>query len=103
MGRPVPSFRDRQHRQAHLPPVQLQANDEPHLKARQMAPQVPLSIKYTFADFAKPFRIHYATIKRDSGLLNEYSRERAAIEAVQKALDDLKEKGVLSSFERSDV
>lgn len=62
-----------------------------------------LVLKYTFADHSKPFRMHYATIKRDSGLLNEYSRERAAIEAVQKSLNDLKEKGLLSSFERSDV
>ena len=31
-----------------------------------------LVLKYTFADLAKPFRMHYATIKRDSGLLNGY-------------------------------
>jgi hypothetical protein len=62
-----------------------------------------LALKYTFADYTKPFRIHYTTIKRDSGLLNEYARERAAIDAVRKAFDDLQEKGVLSRFERSDV
>lgn len=62
-----------------------------------------LSLKYTFADFTKPFRMHYATIKRDSGLLNEYARERAAIIAVQKALEDLQDKGILVSFERKNI
>jgi len=62
-----------------------------------------LVLKYTFADLAKPFKIHYATIKRDSGLVNGYTRERAAIEAVVIALKDLKEREVISSFERHDV
>lgn len=57
-----------------------------------------LALKYTFADYTKPFRIHYTTIKRDSGLLNEYSRERAAIDAVRKAFDDLQEKGCVVSL-----
>jgi hypothetical protein len=45
-----------------------------------------LVLKCTGADLLKPFSIHYATVKRDSGLLNDYSRERAAIEALEKAL-----------------
>lgn len=62
-----------------------------------------LALKYTFADFTKPFQMHYTTIKRDSGLLNEYTRERAAIDAVHKALQDLRDKGVLLSFERKNI
>jgi hypothetical protein len=60
-------------------------------------------LKCTGADLIKPFSIHYATIKRDSGLLNEYARERAAIDAVQKAFNDLKKKGVLNRLERKNV
>jgi hypothetical protein len=60
-------------------------------------------LKCTGADLIKPFSIHYATIKRDSCLLNEYARERAAIDAVHKAFEELKEKGVLNRFERKDV
>lgn len=62
-----------------------------------------LALKYTFADYTKPFRIHYATVKRDSGLLNEYTRERDAMDAVEKALSELKKKDMLSSFERGNV
>ena len=62
-----------------------------------------LALKYTFADHTKPFRMHYTTIKRDSGLLGGYSRERAAIEAVRAAFNDLKERGVVSSLERHDI
>lgn len=61
-----------------------------------------LVLKYIFADYTKPFRLSYSTVKRDSGLLNEYSRERAAVDALQQALDELKEKGVLSNIERTD-
>ncbi|MDQ2842875.1 MAG: replication protein [Acidobacteriota bacterium] len=60
-------------------------------------------LKCTAADLVKPFSIHFVTIKRDSCLLNEYTRERAAIDAVQKAFDDLKQKGVLHRFDRRNV
>lgn len=60
-------------------------------------------LKCTGADPVKPFTIHYSTIKRDSGLLNEYLRERAAIDAVRKAFEDLKDKGVLNLLERENV
>lgn len=49
-------------------------------------------LKCTGADLVRPFSIHYATIKRDSGLLNEYARERAAIDAVEKALKTSRKK-----------
>lgn len=60
-------------------------------------------LKCTGADIIKPFSIHYATIKRDSGLLNEYTRERAAIDAVERAFEDLKSKGVLNDCKRDNV
>jgi hypothetical protein len=60
-------------------------------------------LKCTGADLVKPFGIHYSTIKRDSCLLNEYTRERAAIDAVQKAFEDLQQKGMLNRLERSNV
>jgi len=60
-------------------------------------------LKCTGADLIKPFSIHYATIKRDSCLLNEYARERAAIDAVQNAFGDLNQKGVLQRFDRKDI
>lgn len=60
-------------------------------------------LKCTGADLIRPFSIHYATIKRDSYLLNEYARERAAIDAVQKAFEDLQQKGVLNRFDRRNV
>lgn len=62
-----------------------------------------LVLKYTFADFMKPFEMRYSTVKRDSGLLAGYSRERDAIEALGKAFSELKEREILSSYERSDV
>jgi hypothetical protein len=62
-----------------------------------------LALKYTFAELSKPFEMRYSTVKRDSGLLNSYSRERAAIEALQTAFKDLKEREILSSYERRDL
>ena len=47
--------------------------------------------------------MRYSTVKRDSGLLNSYSRERAAIEALGTAFNDLKQRDVLSAFERRDI
>jgi hypothetical protein len=62
-----------------------------------------LVLKYTFADHMTPFETRYSTIKRDSGLLDAYTRERAAIEAVETALNGLKERGILSRCERTDI
>ena len=60
-------------------------------------------LKCTGADVVKPFAIHYTTVKRDSCLLNEYARERAAIDAVQKSFEDLQDKGVLNRIERTNI
>jgi len=62
-----------------------------------------LALKCTGADLYKPFSIHYTTVKRDSGLLNDYSRERAAIKALEKGFNDLKTKDIISSYERNDL
>ena len=62
-----------------------------------------LVLKYTFAEPTKPFEMRYTTIKRDSGLLNGYTRERAAIAALDTAFDDLQKCRVLLSYERRDV
>ncbi|MBS1984059.1 MAG: hypothetical protein JST16_07785 [Bdellovibrionales bacterium] len=60
-------------------------------------------LKCTGADLLKPFSIRYTTIKRDSCLLNEYTRERAAIDAVKNAFEDIKKKGILHDFERKNI
>jgi hypothetical protein len=62
-----------------------------------------LALKYTFASIADPFEIRYSTVKRDSGLLHNYSRERDAVDALYKALTELKEHEVLLSFTRQNI
>jgi hypothetical protein len=62
-----------------------------------------LDLKYTFAEPTKPFEMRYSTVKRDSGLVNGYSRERAAIEALETAFSDLQKCDVLVSYERKDI
>lgn len=55
--------------------------------------------KFTYAQIGKVFEIRFSTVKRDSGLLEAYSRSRDAIDAVNKALEELKQKGVLESIQ----
>ena len=62
-----------------------------------------LALKYTFASIADPFEIRYSTVKRDSGLLHNYGRERDAVDALYKALSELKEHEVLLSFTRQNI
>ena len=62
-----------------------------------------LVLKYTFADFTKPFETRFSTIKRDSGLLESYARDRDGIQALEIAFRDLKERDILLSFERRDI
>jgi hypothetical protein len=61
-----------------------------------------LVLKYTFADQFKPFQMRYSTIKRDSGLLNGYVRDRKAIESLEEAFAELKEKNIISDVTRND-
>jgi hypothetical protein len=62
-----------------------------------------LVLKYTFASLVDPFEIRYSTIKRDSGLLENYSRSRMAIDKVEEAFGELKKANVISHFERKNV
>jgi hypothetical protein len=62
-----------------------------------------LVLKYTFANHLAPFETRYSTIKRDSGLLDSYSRDRDAVEALKSAFDELTQRGVLLGFDRKDV
>jgi len=62
-----------------------------------------LSLKWIFASFTSPFEMRYSTIKRDSALLNSYSRERDAVTALDAAWDELKKSGVLMKTEKSEV
>jgi hypothetical protein len=62
-----------------------------------------LALKYTFASIADPFEMRYSTVKRDSGLLHNYARERDAIDALHKALTELKENEVLLSLTRQNI
>jgi hypothetical protein len=62
-----------------------------------------LSLKFTFASFTTPFEMRYSTIKRDSGLLENYDRERKAIEALDGAFDELKAQKVLLAVQKNDI
>ena len=62
-----------------------------------------LVLKYTFADYTKPFEMRYSTVKRDSGLLNSYTRERAAIDALATAFEELQAQKIMASYDRKDI
>ncbi len=62
-----------------------------------------LVLKYTYADGIKPFEMRYSTIRRDSRMLENYARERAAIEALDESFKELEKSGVVSYFKREDV
>jgi hypothetical protein len=61
-----------------------------------------LVLKYTQAALLNSFEIRYSTIKRDSALLNGYARERAAIEALDNAWNELKTLEVLSLIKKAE-
>ena len=50
-----------------------------------------LALKYTFASLTEPFEMRYSTIKRDSGLLEQYKRPRDAIDVLEQAFHELKQ------------
>jgi hypothetical protein len=62
-----------------------------------------LALKYTFASLTTPFETRYSTIKRDSGLLEQYGRPRDAIDAVQEAITELQHHNVLLTFTRQNI
>lgn len=47
--------------------------------------------------------MRYSTIKRDSGLLSGYARERAAIKALEDAFVELRDADILLSCTRKDI
>lgn len=59
-----------------------------------------LSLKFTFASIGTKFDLHYSTVKRDSGLLEGYSRQRDAINTLESALAELKTNRVLMLIEK---
>ena len=56
--------------------------------------------KYTFASMTKPFEIRFSTIKRDSAMLENYTRARKAQEACNFSVEELIAHGVLARRER---
>jgi hypothetical protein len=62
-----------------------------------------LALKYTFAELTKPFEMRYSTVKRDSGLLNGYTRQRAAIETLEDAFGELKTADIVYSYTRKNI
>lgn len=62
-----------------------------------------LSLKFTFASLTTPFEMRYSTIKRDSALLNNYTRERKAIETLDAAWNELKASRVLMNVEKREM
>lgn len=59
--------------------------------------------KYTFANKMNPFEMRYSTIKRDSAMLSNYSRERKAIEACDFAMNELIKQQIASTIKREPV
>jgi hypothetical protein len=62
-----------------------------------------LALKYTFASITAPFEMRYSTVKRDSCLLEGYSRDRDAIDALHEAFTELRNSEVLLTFDRKDI
>lgn len=62
-----------------------------------------LVLKFTFAELMKPFDMHYSTIRRDSGLLDEYKRERDGMDKLEEAFAELKQREVIRKYEREDL
>lgn len=61
-----------------------------------------LVLKYTQAAMGVSFEMRYSTIKRDSAMLDGYSRERDAVAALDAAWTELKELGALMTVKRED-
>ena len=62
-----------------------------------------LVLKSTFAEMSRRFEMCLSTIKRDSGLLDGYKRNRDGVDALEAAFAELTERGVLMSYKREDV
>ena len=62
-----------------------------------------LVIKYTFASHHSPFEMRYSTVKRDSGLLDFYARDRDAVGMLEEAFTEIQERQVILGYDRKDV
>jgi hypothetical protein len=62
-----------------------------------------LSLKFTFASILTPFEMRYSTVTRDSALLEHYQLERQKIQALDKALYELKTSGLLLKIEKNPI
>ena len=62
-----------------------------------------LSLKFTFASPLASFEIRFSTVKRDSALLAGYQQQRHAVVALDAALEELKESGVLAVVTKSEI
>jgi hypothetical protein len=62
-----------------------------------------LSLKFTFASLTTTFEMRYSTVKRDSALLQNYTRERKAIEALDSAFAELKAGDVLLTVKKNEI
>ena len=61
-----------------------------------------LVLKYTQASISNSFDMRYSTIKRDSGLLDGYARQRDAVAALDVAWEELKTLGALSIIKKAE-
>lgn len=62
-----------------------------------------LVIKFTCAELGKEFEVRFSTVKRDSGLLEAYGRNRDAMDALKKAFTELTNDEILLSFNKNRV
>jgi len=61
-----------------------------------------LVLKYTQAALINSFDMRYSTIKRDSALLNGYTRERDAVAALDESWEELKTLGALAIVKKAE-
>lgn len=61
-----------------------------------------LCLKFTFASLTSTFEIRYSTIKRDSALIN-YTRERDGVDALDKAMTELRNQSVLLNVSKQEI
>lgn len=62
-----------------------------------------LAIKFTFAEIGREFEIRFSTVKRDSGLLEAYGRNRDAMDALKRVFQELMDNGILVSFNENRI
>lgn len=61
-----------------------------------------LVLKYTQASMLNSFEMRFNTVKRDSGLLNGYTRLRDAVAALDDAWQEVKDLGAIAHFTKSE-